>query len=168
MSGDGMTPNPATDSLSPQERLAISRKAIVRHMSRHDQDDRHERRAADPDGHYGDEGLEGELPRQDGDGTWGLVKHATQAWWRHHPAGVAFDLAQPVLSRYATEQPFKLLGVAAVAGAAVVVLRPWRLISLGGVLLATLKSSQLSSVVLSMLSTPRRDSRPTRPTSRTP
>ncbi|WP_309679604.1 hypothetical protein [Polaromonas sp.] len=151
-----MTAPPAMDSLTPQERLAISRKAIVRHMGRHDQDDRDERAERVVDHRYGDFDA-AERSRQDPNGSWGMVRHATQAWWRHHPAGVAFDLAKPVLGRYAREQPFKLLGMAAGIGAAAVVLRPWRLISLGGLLLATLKSSQLSSLVLSMLSAPRGD-----------
>jgi hypothetical protein len=61
-------------------------------------------------------------------------------------------LAKPTLKRYAEEKPLQLLGIAAAAGAAAVVLRPWRLVSLGGVLLATLKSSELSGALASMLS----------------
>jgi hypothetical protein len=131
---------------TPQERLASSRKAIVRHMSR----DAHSH-----DGH--DEGsgdrhdAEGDAGNFEG-GTWGILKHALGAWWHHHPVSVAFGLATPALKRYAEEKPLQLLGIAAAAGAAAVVLRPWRLVSIGSLLLATLKSSELSGALASMLS----------------
>ncbi|MCJ7799418.1 MAG: hypothetical protein MUP33_06600, partial [Polaromonas sp.] len=84
-------------------------------------------------------------------GKWHVFKRAMRTWWRHHPVNVALSVAQPVISRYAAEKPFKLLAIAAGAGAVTVALRPWRLVSLGGLLLATLKSSELSNVVLSVL-----------------
>lgn len=146
-----MTSNTVSTSLTPQERLAISRKAILRHMGRNGQAEHDENNENWRD--FDD----AEQPRPAADGTWSLVKHAMLAWWRHHPVSVAFDLAKPVIGKYAEEQPLKLLGIAAGIGAAAVVLRPWRLLSLGGVLLATLKSSQLSSVMLSMLSAPQED-----------
>jgi hypothetical protein len=59
-----------------------------------------------------------------------------------------------VLGNYAREKPLQLLGIAAVAGAAAVAFKPWRLVSLGSVLLAALKSSEISGALLSMLSSP--------------
>lgn len=124
---------------TPQERLASSRKAIVRHMSREaDSHDGHDEEAAD--GNF------------EGGGTWSILKHALDAWWHHHPVSVAFGLAKPALKRYAEEKPLQLLGIAAAAGAAAVVLRPWRLVSIGSVLLATLNSPELSGALVSMLS----------------
>jgi hypothetical protein len=90
-------------------------------------------------------------------GKWSVFKHAVRAWWQHHPVHVALDVATPVIGRYAAEKPFKLLAIAAGVGAATVVLRPWRLVSLGGLLLATLRSSELSNVVLSVLYSAPRD-----------
>jgi len=91
--------------------------------------------------------------QRDDDGTaWGTVSRTLRVWWQHHPLHTAAELASPALGSYAREHPMKLLGVAAAAGAAAVVLKPWRLISLGGLLLATLKSSELSAVVMSLLS----------------
>ena len=129
---------------SPQERLANSRKAIVRHMSRdaHSHDEQGDGAGHDAEGDAGN--FEG--------GTWGILKHALSAWWQHHPVSVAFGLAKPTLQHYAQEKPLQLLGIAAVAGAAAVLLRPWRLVSIGSVLLATFKSSELSGALLSMLS----------------
>lgn len=90
-------------------------------------------------------------------GTWGVLKHAIQAWWHHHPVSVAYDLARPAIGHYAQDKPFKLLGIAAGVGAAAVLFRPWRLVSLGGVLLATLKSSELSGALHALLSTSRQE-----------
>lgn len=133
-------------SPTPQERLANSRKAIVRHMSRdaHSHDGHDEGSSDGHDAEGGAGNFEG--------GTWDILKHALGAWWHHHPVSVAFGLAKPALQRYAEEKPLQLLGIAAAAGAAAVVLRPWRLVSIGSVLLATLKSSELSGALASLLS----------------
>ncbi|SFU63346.1 hypothetical protein SAMN05216350_103260 [Polaromonas sp. YR568] len=131
---------------TPQERLANSRKAIVRHMSRDAQRDDDQ-----DDGAGSGHGAEGEQGNSEG-GAWGILKHALGAWWHHHPVSVAFGLAKPTLKHYAEEKPLQLLGIAAAAGAAAVVLRPWRLVSIGSLLIATLKSSELSGALLSMLS----------------
>lgn len=138
-------------ALTPQERLANSRNAIFRHMTRDRQD------LEDQISHGTSD------PAQSG-GKWGVFKHAVRAWWQRHPAHVALDVAKPVIGRYAAKKPFTLLAIAAGVGAATVVLRPWRLVSLGGLLLATLKSSELSNVVLSVLYSAPRDSEQPRET----
>ena len=50
-----------------------------------------------------------------------------------------FSVLQPVVAGYAKSNPVKTLGIAAGLGAAMVVLKPWRLITLGS-LLAVLKA----------------------------
>jgi hypothetical protein len=50
-----------------------------------------------------------------------------------------FQILQPVVTGYAKTNPMKTLGIAAVIGAAIVVLKPWRLITIGS-LFAVLKS----------------------------
>lgn len=50
-----------------------------------------------------------------------------------------FHIFQPVVTDYAKSNPMKTLGIAAGIGAAIVVLKPWRLITIGS-LLAVLKS----------------------------
>jgi hypothetical protein len=57
-----------------------------------------------------------------------------------------------VLAEYARQRPLKLVGIAAGLGALLVVTRPWRLVSLGGLAVAALKSSQVSNFALSFLS----------------
>lgn len=135
---------PSALPLTPQERLAISRKAIVRHMNR-DEAPGHDNAGHAPGDASDEQGSSAYGPLQ-------IVQRALRAWWQHHPANIALDVARPVVAEYAREHPVRLLGAAAGIGAAAVLLKPWRLVSLGGVLLATMKSSDLSGIVLSMLS----------------
>ena len=99
----------------------------------------------------GDEAPEGE-PEPAGSGWFGHLRRAASAWWRHHPAHLGLELATPALSAYAGRKPLQYLGIAAAVGAIVVIVRPWRLISVTGLLVALAKSSQMSSVLLSALS----------------
>ena len=131
-----------TTTLTPQERLALSRRAIVKHMHRRHRD--HELEMGyDPD----DADDSGSSQR----GALGAMKRAIWGWWHRHPASSAVELARPLLGDYAKVHPFKLLGAAAGIGAVAVLVRPWRMVSVGGLLLATIKSSGLSSVLLSLL-----------------
>lgn len=133
---------PATPTPTPQERLALSRKAIIKHMNRH-----HWENDLEPDNELDDS----RQPNSVSQGALGLVKHALRVWWHGHPASSMVQLARPFLGEYAKLHPFKLLGVSAGLGAAAVLVRPWRMVSVGGLLLATLKSSGLSSALLSLL-----------------
>jgi hypothetical protein len=128
--------------LTPQERLAISRRAIVRYMNRHDREieDRIDDGFDDADESH---------PASRG--TLSIIKHAAREWWFRHPASAVAELARPLLSDYAKAHPFKLLGISAAAGAAVIVIRPWRMVSVGALLVAAVKSSGLTSTLLSML-----------------
>ena len=148
---------PAADS--PQARLAASRKTLVRLMARAvgrpDNDltiDSHESKneSADPN-------LDIEIS-----GNWQILTQALRSWWRHHPAQLAIDIGRPFLSKFARDNPIQLLGIAAGVGAAVVFIKPWRLISLTGLAVAAFKSANLSSTLLSMLtrSVPGRNVRP--------
>lgn len=138
----------STQLPTPQERLAISRKAIVRHMTR---DEKIVTRADDEPYEIGDESG---LNSSAGSFWPSAVARAVRTWWRHHPVSMAVDVAQPVVGRYAKSHPFKLLAVAATAGAAIVLIRPWRLLSVGGILLAAIKSAAVPSVLMSLFSPP--------------
>ena len=85
--------------------------------------------------------------------AWQTVKRAVRLWWQHHPAQLAVDVAKPVLDTYAREKPLQLLGIAAGVGAAAVLVRPWRLVSVTGLFLAAVKSTEFSGLLLSLLST---------------
>jgi hypothetical protein len=87
-----------------------------------------------------------------GEGWFGHVKQALGAWWRHHPAHMGVELATPLLESYARRKPLQFLGIAAAAGALIMVARPWRLISATGIVVALLKSTQLSSLLMAAMS----------------
>ena len=131
------------------DKLARSRRAILDHVARRERrHDPHQQTAA---GFAADE--PGYEPPADDDAGWlGHVMHAVRTWWRYHPAHMAFELAEPVMQGYARRKPAQLLGVSLLAGAALTFARPWRLISLTTLLVAVLKSSQLSSVLLAAMS----------------
>ena len=84
-------------------------------------------------------------------GAWNLIKLGANRWWRHHPANIALAVTSPLLKRYAERKPFQLLTISAGAGIAIVLLKPWRLVSIGGLTLTALKSSEFSTLVASLL-----------------
>ncbi|MES2954063.1 MAG: hypothetical protein V4711_01345 [Pseudomonadota bacterium] len=133
-------------SITAQQRLAASRQAIIRDMHR-DDPEMNQPVDADADGQsdISESGIDASS------GSWDLIKQVGQSWWQSHPAQLALDVAKPMMQTYAKEQPLKLLGIAAGTGIALVVLRPWRLISLTGVAIAMLKSTQLTGVVQSLI-----------------
>ena len=95
-------------------------------------------------------------------GVWlPLGRSILQRWWRRHPAHAAGQLARPVLEHYARKQPAKLMAIAAATGAALVLVRPWRLLSVTAVLAAVLKTSDVADVVNTLMqkntSPPRKD-----------
>jgi hypothetical protein len=148
-----MTATPDSPQTSPQTRLAASRKALVRQMAHADgrADDAQDRlqnparAAADAN------------PNAEHISTWRVLTQAVTAWWQHHPVQVAVDIGRPFLNSYARDKPVQLLGIAAGIGAAAVLVKPWRLVSLTGLALATLKSTRLPTTLLSLLTraTPR-------------
>jgi hypothetical protein len=84
-------------------------------------------------------------------GAWQLFTQAVANWWQHHPLQIAVDVGKPFLNSFARDKPLQLLGVAAGVGAAVVLIKPWRLVSMTGLALAAFRSTRLSSTLLSML-----------------
>lgn len=136
------------------DKLARTRLAIIEHVHRkevrrHGATDETGFRHAMPDGSR-DPAFEEAPP--EGDGWMATASHHIQAWWRYHPAHMAVDLARPALASYARRKPVQYLGIAAGAGVLFLLLRPWKLISVTGVLVALLKSPQLAGVVMSALS----------------
>lgn len=137
--------NPGHNHLSPAQRLQASRHAITTHL----QSRRGRAREPQPEGaapRAGDS-----PPRRGSPGWLRMARHALRVWWQGHPAYSAALVARPVLADYARHKPVQVLGIAAALGAAVVVLRPWRLISVGALVAATLRSQDTSRLVMSFL-----------------
>ena len=133
------------------DKLAKSRRAILEHVARrhrkHDPHEENETRYDDMGGYAEDQD-----PPDPGEGWFGHMKHAVRTWWRYHPAHMAVELASPMMQGYARRNPGKLLAISLGAGAALTLARPWKLISLTTLVVALLKSSQLSSLLIAAAS----------------
>ena len=131
---------------TPQQRLAQSRRALVTQLQG--------RRREVPDDDFFPE-----VSASPGGGAGGFDRFAWSAvargvvrrWWRRHPANAVSQMARPLLERYAREEPAKLVGAAAAAGALVVLVRPWRLLSITAVLAAVLKTSDVADLVTTLM-----------------
>ena len=139
------------------EKLARSRQAILEYVARkqrkHDPREEPAGRAyagAAPEGF--EEDYADEDPPDAGSGWFDHLRHGVRTWWRYHPAHMAVDLASPLLQGYARRKPLQLLGISLAAGAALTFARPWKLISLTTILVALLKSSQLSNLFMASMS----------------
>jgi hypothetical protein len=149
------------DPLTPQQRLANSRRALVEEWHGHE-DTKHE--AVDPVALSANQPFEGEAPqlpqrpqrpRSFDAALWAQVgRQVLSRWWRRHPANAAGQLARPLIERYAREEPAKLLAAAAGTGALLVLVRPWRLLSLTAVIAALLKTSDVADLVTTLMHKP--------------
>ena len=150
--------------LTPQQRLSLSRRALVRQFNgisepRVDQhygstqsaedelEYAHHEAAADlPLGE-----LEGRPRGLNGNVWFSMGRSVAQRWWQRHPAHAVGQLARPLLESYARRQPAKLMAIAAATGAVVVLVKPWRLLSVTAVLAAVLKTSDVADVVNTLM-----------------
>ena len=134
------------------DKLARSRQAILEHIARRQR--KHDPREAPPEGYddpYASFAPDDE-PSEGGGGWFGRIQHAVRTWWRYHPAHMAVELVTPLMRSYARRKPTQLLAISAAAGAALTFTRPWRLISLTTIVVAVLKSSQLSHLLMAAMS----------------
>ena len=121
-----------------RERLEHTRRELLRHMSQ-DRAARSEDSlgAAHPASREEDLGAPlGPFrhdPHEDGPASlWRTLQHTARAWWQSHPAHLALEVAEPLFDKYARAHPTKVLTIAAATGAALVLAKPWRLISITG------------------------------------
>lgn len=119
---------------SPQQRLEATRDAIARQLARRRRKPRATNTAND-----------GTLPT----GMLGRVRRASRVWWHSHPVHTAVDFARPALEDYAEHRPYRLVGIAAGTGVALALLGAWRLLPLGGIALALMKSSDIKATARS-------------------
>ena len=140
--------------LTPQQRLAISRRALVHELQGGETKIEEPTPSATQRQRHA--GIFDQVP-------WiSMARRVTQRWWRRHPANAVGQLARPLLDRYAREQPVKLMAAAAAAGGLIVLAKPWRLLSITAVLAAVLKTSDVADIVTTLMhknpSPPRKDS----------
>jgi hypothetical protein len=135
------------------DKLARTRQAILEHVARKERHhDPHEEPQQAFTGGPEAEWAGHEEPPDPGSGWFGHLKHAVRTWWRYHPAHMAVDIATPMMRSYARRKPMQLLGISLAAGALLTFARPWKLISVGTLLVAVLKSSQLSHLAMAAMS----------------
>jgi hypothetical protein len=134
------------------EKLARSRQAILEHVARRHR--KHDPRM-EPDDDFPDMNAYAayaEDAPDPGSGWFGHLGHVVRTWWRYHPAHMVVDLATPMMRSYARRKPVQLLGISLAVGAALTFARPWKVISVGTILVALLKSGQLSHLFTAAMS----------------
>jgi hypothetical protein len=136
------------------DRLARSRLALIEHVHRKQgRRDRGPAQRARSEHEDGEQWQAAQAAAASGGGGWfSRIRRAAKSYWRHHPARVGLQVATPVLSSFAGRNPAAYVAIAALGGAVFVIARPWRLISVTGVLVALAKSPQLAGVVMSAMS----------------
>lgn len=139
------------------DKLDRNRQAILDYVARRERrhDPREEPPRARAAGSYADAASyadDAEEPPDLGSGWMGHVLHALRTWWRYHPAHMAVDIAEPLLQQYAQRKPMQMLGISFAAGALLMFMRPWKLISVTTIIVALLKSSQLSHLFTAAMS----------------
>lgn len=90
-------------------------------------------------------------PTENGLNWSALVEAGLSSWWREHPLHAGASLVKSVTVEIAQRKPLQLVAVAAVAGAAVVLLRPWRLVSASALALSLWRSSNFSGMTSDVL-----------------
>jgi len=136
--------------LSAQERLAISRHALVSQL-----------RGDDEPGPAAGGGAARSRSLLNGFEWAPVARGVARHWWQRHPLHAAGQLAHPLLERYARDEPLKLVAVAAAVGAAVVLAKPWRLLSTSVLLATVFKTSDVAGVVNALMqrkTSPRKES----------
>ncbi|HVR48918.1 MAG TPA: hypothetical protein VMS38_04225 [Pseudorhodoferax sp.] len=126
------------DATAPRERLEQSRRALAYELARR-------RRPSAPSQPTDAAQQQGMLAR---------MRRAGQAWWQSHPVHDALDVARPMLQDYAEHKPYRLVAMAAGTGAALALLRAWRLVPVTGLALALMKSSDLKAAARSFVAAP--------------
>jgi len=140
------------------QRLDRSRQAILEYVARRQR--KHDPREEPPPRGYPGEEREyarspaGEEDEDDHDpaGWFGHLQHGARTWWRHHPAHMVVEFATPLLREYARRKPAQLLGVSFAGGALLTLLRAWKWVSLTTIIVALLKSSQLTHLLTAAMS----------------
>jgi hypothetical protein len=91
-------------------------------------------------------------PEIEPDFSWtSFVETGLSSWWHEHPARAGALLLRTAVEETARRKPLPTVAVAAVVGAAVVLIKPWRLVSTTAVMLTVFRSSNFTSVVTSLV-----------------
>lgn len=81
-------------------------------------------------------------------------------WWSRHPLNSAVDLGRPFLEDMAQRQPGRLMAYGAGTGALLMVIKPWKLLSLATVLSLAFRTSDLTGLIAGAFGGPDDDDEP--------
>jgi len=129
------------EELTPQQRLEQTRHALAAQLARR-------RRRGRSDASLAERAT---APAR---GFVAKASRTARLWWERHPVHDAVDFARPALEDYARGRPLQLVGIAAGTGAALTLLKSWHVLSLTGVALALLKSSDFKGMASSLTRPP--------------
>jgi len=139
----------ASDKLE-QNRRAILEYVARRHRKHDPREEPPPRGAARQS--FAEDDWQDEEPYAGNGGWFGHLRHVVRTWWRYHPGNMVVELTSPLLRNYAQRKPAQLIGISFAAGLVLMFLRPWKLISITGIIVALLKSSQFSHVLTAAMS----------------
>ena len=113
-----------------RQRLARSRQALLEqmHMGGNAQ-----AKPAPGDGHQA--------------GLWSWLLQA----WQNHPARLAVQALAPLLREHTRRHPWQVLALSGLLGGALVLLRPWRLLPMGALLMTAARTVPLSQLLSAWL-----------------
>lgn len=80
-----------------------------------------------------------------------LVEAGLSSWWHDHPARAGAMLVRSATEDYARQKPLQVVTAAAIAGAAIVLFKPWRLMSVSALVLTLFRSSNFTGIATSVL-----------------
>lgn len=125
-----------------REKLARSRAALLLAM-----------------GYQGDDLVHGRSMAPDVDARPSLLARlglgVLARWWTRHPLNTAVEVSRPLLDRYAHRHPGRLVAYGAGVGGLLVILKPWRLLSLATVVTLLFKGSDIAATVTSLVGSAR-------------
>jgi hypothetical protein len=76
---------------------------------------------------------------------------AVEAWWEQNPLSVLPKIARPLVEQQVRRYPWQALGLSAAAGAAFVLLKPWRRLPTANLVGALLRTTSVSAVAAAAL-----------------
>ncbi|SEK08857.1 MULTISPECIES: hypothetical protein [unclassified Variovorax] len=135
-----------TDLLSPKEKLALSRAALLAAMG-----------YRTVESETGSQVVR--LARERGHNAVGsgagmeerVERSVLGRWWRRSHLSTIAELGTPFLQDYASRHPKKLMAYAAGTGSLIVLVKPWRLLSVGMVVGLLVRSTNLAGVLTDFL-----------------
>lgn len=89
-----------------------------------------------------------------------LVEAGFSSWWRDHPARAGAMLVKSATEDFARQKPLQVVTIAAIAGAAIVLLKPWRLVSTTALAMTLFRSSNFTGMATSVLETAAKSMQP--------